>query len=78
MTKSSATRKINAKCEEWDKVVLPVNRFFKRAYKEVKYNVTNWLDWYFGDERVESVKKWLRRLIIILIDLSILKVFGVI
>ena len=80
MTKKQRERhQIAIKKKAWDKSLRPFNCFWKKMKKEVKYNVTNWLEFYFGDKgNDEVVEKWIRRLIIIGINYVILKVFGVI
>ena len=71
--------KIAIKKREWDEALRPFNTFWKKMTKEVKYNVNNWLEFYFGDkDNKETVEKWLRRIVIILIDLAILKLLGLI
>jgi len=79
MTKRSENRKIRAAERKWDRIARPVNRTIDKMTKEIKYNLTNWLDWYFGDmNEKDKIMKYLRRFGVLCVDIIILKLLNLI
>lgn len=78
MTKRSETRKLEAKKREWDEALRGFNRAYNKMKREINYNLTNWLEWYFGDKNQKGVPRYMRRISILAVDIILLRILNLI
>ena len=78
MTKRSEDKILETKKREWDDSLRGFDKFMRKAKKEIKYNVTNWLDTYFGDGGKSTSDKFFHRFGVLIVDFILLRLLRLI